>query len=64
MKERMARHTKDQLKKIKGKTDHIYVGNTSDTQIKKQVERDSDSYLPTDDELKRFKRIDEVNFDD
>lgn len=57
MKERIVRHTKDELKKMKGKTDHVYVGNTSDEKIKKQVESDPDSYIPTDEELKQFKRV-------
>lgn len=59
MKERIVRHTKEELKKVKGKTDHVYVSNTSDEKIKKQVENDPDSYIPTDEELKRFKRVHE-----
>jgi len=47
----------DENKKMKGKTDHVYVQNTSDKEIEKQVENDPDSYIPTDEELKKFKRI-------
>jgi hypothetical protein len=54
MKERIVRHTKEELK---GKTDHVYVGNTSDAMIKEQIKNDPDSYLPTDEELKRFKKL-------
>lgn len=57
MKEKIVRHTKEELKKMKGKTDHVYVGNTSDEKIKRQVEHDPDSYIPTDEELKKFKRV-------
>lgn len=64
MKERIVRHTKEELKKIKGKTDHVYVSNTSDEQIRKQVESDPDSYIPTDEELKQFKRVKKDDIDE
>ena len=57
MKERIVRHTKNEIKKMKGKTDHVYVQNTSDKEIEKQVCNDPDSYIPTEDELKKFKRV-------
>ncbi len=57
MKERIVRRTKDDIKKMKGKTDHVYVQNTSDKEIENQVKNDPDSYIPTDEELKEFKRI-------
>ena len=57
MKERIVRHTKKEIKKMKGKTDHVYVQNTSDKEIEKQVENDPDSYIPTEEELKEFKRV-------
>lgn len=57
MKERIVRHTKEEIKKMKGKTDHVYVQNTSDQEIEKQVENDPDSYIPTEEELKKFKRV-------
>ena len=57
MKERIVRHTKKEIKKMKGKTDHVYVQNTSDKEIEKQVENDPDSYIPTEEELKKFKRV-------
>lgn len=59
MKERIVRRTKEQIKKMKGKTDHVHVQNTSDKEIEKQVESDPDSYIPTDEELKKFKRVHE-----
>ncbi len=59
MKERIIRRTKEEIKKIKGRTDHVYVQNTSDKEIERQVENDPDSYIPTDEELKKFKRVHE-----
>lgn len=55
MKEKIVRRSKEEIKKIKGKTDHVYVKNTSDKQIERQVENDPDSYIPTEEELKKFK---------
>lgn len=57
MKERIVRRTKEKIKKMKGKTDHVYVGNTSDKEIERQVENDPDSYIPTEEELKKFKPV-------
>ncbi len=57
MKERIVRRTKEEIKKMKGKTDHVYVGNTSDKEIERQVENDPDSYMPTEEELKKFKPV-------
>jgi hypothetical protein len=59
MKERIVRRSKDEIKKIKGKTDHVYVKNTSDKEIERQVESDPDSYIPTEEELKKFKQVHE-----
>lgn len=56
MKERIVRHSREDLKKMRGKTDHVYVRNTSDEKIKRQVENDPDSHIPSDEELKKFKR--------
>ena len=63
MKERIVRRTKEEIKKMKGKTDHVYVGNTSDKEIEHQVENDPDSYIPTEEELNKFKPVkkDEIN---
>ncbi len=57
MKERIVRRSKDEIKKMKGKTNHVYVQNTSDKEIEKQVDNDPDSYIPTEEELKKFKRV-------
>jgi len=64
MTERIVRHTKEELKKMKGKTDHVYVANTSDEKIKKQVENDPDSCIPTEEELKQFKRVHKDEFNE
>lgn len=57
MKEKIVRYTKEELKKLKGKTDHEYVGNTTDKEIENQVENDPDSYIPTDEELEKFQPV-------
>jgi len=57
MKERIVRRSKDEIKKMKGKTNHVYVQNTSDKEIERQVENDPDSYIPTEEELEKFKRV-------
>jgi hypothetical protein len=64
MKERIVRRTKEEIKKLKGKTDHVYVGNTSDKEIERQVENDPDSYIPTEEELKKFKPVHEDGKDE
>ena len=64
MKERITRRTKDEIKKMKGKTNHVYVGNTSDKKIERQVDGDPDSYIPTEEELKKFKRVNEDDKDE
>lgn len=63
MKEKIVRRTKEEIKKLKSQTNHVYVGNTSDKEIKRQVDNDPDSYIPTEEELKKFKRVkkDDVN---
>jgi hypothetical protein len=42
---------------MKGKTDYVYVGNTSDKEIERQVESDPDSHIPTEEELERFNPV-------
>ena len=54
MKERIIRRSKEDIKKLKGKTDHVYVGNTSDKEIECQVSKDPASYIPTNEELDDF----------
>jgi len=49
--------TSEEAKKIKGKTDWKKVDNLTDDEIKKAAKDDPDSALPTDEELKEFKRI-------
>ncbi|WP_036534354.1 hypothetical protein [Oceanobacter kriegii] len=57
MKEKIVRYSKEDLKKLKGKTDHDRVSRTTDEEIEEQVKNDPDSYLPTDEELKLFKKV-------
>lgn len=55
MKERIVRHSKDEIKKMKGRTSHKRVSETTDKDIEEQVKNDPDLVLPTDEELKEFK---------
>ncbi len=64
MKERIVRRSKEEIKKMKGKTDHVYVSNTSDKEVERQVETDPDSYIPTEGELKKFKLANKDNKDE
>ena len=57
MKERIVRHTLDEINKMKGKTKHKKVSETSDKDIEDQVSRDPDSAIPDDDELKEFEPV-------
>jgi hypothetical protein len=58
MKERVVRHSKEELKRLKGKTDFVRVQNTSDRDIERQIKKDPDCYIPTDEELKGFRPVD------
>ena len=64
MKERIVRRSKEEIKRLKGKTDHTYVGNTSDKEIEAQVKNDPDSYIPTSEELEKFKPVHEDKSDE
>ena len=57
MSEKIVRYTREQLKKMKGLTDHEAVSETTDEEIKRQVENDPDSYLPTEKELRNFRPV-------
>jgi hypothetical protein len=55
MKEKIVRHSKDDIKKMKGKTSFKKVSETSDKDIEDQVKKDPDLVLPSEEELKEFK---------
>jgi fructose-1-phosphate kinase PfkB-like protein len=55
MKEKIVRHSKDDVKKLKGKTSFKKVSETSDKEIEEQVKRDPDLVLPNEKELEEFK---------
>jgi fructose-1-phosphate kinase PfkB-like protein len=57
MNERIVRHSKDDLKKLKGKTSFKKVSETSDKEIEQQVEKDPDLTIPNEEELKEFKPV-------
>jgi len=49
--------TSEEAKNIKGKTDWEEVDELTDEEIEKAAKSDPDSALPTDEELKKFKRV-------
>lgn len=57
MKKRIIRRSKEELQKMKGKTDHVFVKNTSDNHILDQVENDPDSHIPSEQELVKFDSV-------
>jgi len=50
-------YTEDELKKIKSETDYERLKNMTDEEIEQAAKDDPDSALPTDEELKKFKRV-------
>lgn len=50
-------YTLEELKKLKSKTDYERLKNMTDEEIEKAAKEDPDSALPTDEELKKFKRV-------
>ena len=57
MKEKIVRHSKEEIEKIKGKTSFKKVAETSDKDIEEQVKNDPDLVLPDNDELNEFKPV-------
>jgi len=50
-------YTLEDLKKLNRKTDYERLKNMTDEEIEKAAKEDPDSALPTDEELKKFKRV-------
>jgi len=50
-------YTEEELKKLKSKTDYERLKNMTDEEIEQAAKDDPDSALPTDEELKKFKRV-------
>ncbi len=50
-------YTEDDLKKLKSETDYERLKNMTDEEIEQAAKDDPDSALPTDEELKKFKRV-------
>jgi hypothetical protein len=59
MKEKIVRHSKEDIDKIKGKTSFKKVSETSDKDIEEQVKKDPDLVLPDDEELNEFEPVKE-----
>jgi len=51
------KYTEEELKKIKDETDYERVNNMSDEEIEKNSQSDEDSLTPTDEQLKKFKKV-------
>ncbi len=50
-------YTEDELKNMKSQTDYERLKNMTDEEIEQAAKDDPDSALPTDEELKKFKRV-------
>ena len=46
-----------ELKKVKDKTDYSRVNNMTDEEIEENATTDDDSKTPTDEDLKKFKKV-------
>jgi hypothetical protein len=51
------KYTEEELKNIKDETDYERVKNMSDEEIEKNSQSDEDSLTPTDEQLKKFKKV-------
>ena len=47
----------EELKKVKDKTDYGRVNNMTDEETEENATTDDDSKAPTDEELKKFKKV-------
>lgn len=50
-------YTEEEIKKLKDKTDYERLKNMTDEEIERNAESDPDSPTPTDEQLKKFKRV-------
>ena len=50
-------YTEDELKNLKSKTDYERLKAMTEEEIEQAAKDDPDSALPTDEELKKFKRV-------
>ncbi len=50
-------YTLEELKKLKSRTDLDRLKKMTDEELEKAAKDDPDSALPTDEELKKFKRV-------
>ena len=52
----IVRYTKEQIEKMKGKTDAERLKNITEEELEEAAKSDPDSAWPDDEELKKFKR--------
>ena len=50
-------YTLEEIKKLRSRTDYERLKNMTDEEIERAANEDPDSALPTDEELKKFKRV-------
>ena len=50
-------YTEEEIKKLKDKTDYERLKNMTDDEIERNAESDPDALTPTDEQLKKFKKV-------
>lgn len=51
------KYTEEELKKLKDETDYERVNNMTDEEIEENSQTDEDAKSPTDEQLKKFKKV-------
>lgn len=51
------KYTEEELKNLKDKTDYERVNNMSEKEVEEKSQTDEDSITPTDEQLKKFKKV-------
>jgi len=50
-------YTEEEIKKLKDKTDYERLKNMTEEEIERNAESDPDSLTPTEEQLKKFKKV-------
>ncbi len=53
------KYTEEELKKIKDRTDYDRINNMTEEEIEESSHSDEDALSPTDEQLKKFKKVKE-----
>ena len=51
------KYTKKEIEKMEDKTDYERIKNMSDEEIEKNAQEDPDALPPTDEQMKKFKKV-------